>query len=735
MPRDLDDAAHPRHPADRGDQPAVRRWLQAGAVAAGLGAAMIVTPVAAVATADDSAPAASSSDDAATDPVDNTADTAEPSSTSTATPHRDIGEVPRSTLSAQGVVRTQPSGDDDETDDAAAAADETIPTASTDVVEPEPDAEPQVDSPDPVIPAAPSHAPNSGSDAPSAPAPKTPTHRSVAPAATTQPEDTPKDGAAAPETSGAAIQTVARVAAPLALVSVTTKSYPAAVTAPVSIRAIVADVLRWTGFGALDPGVPLPSSPLNDLLAGAWVAVRRLHYTLFNAAPTLSPAQISQDARTGVVEGTLGGADADGDQLTYALVGKGTNGVVVLGSDGTYTYTPSSAFAHEGGTDSFTVSVTDAIANPWHIHGLADLFGHAAPATQMVIVTVAPVNTAPTAPPTITAPAPGADGVVTGSIGASDPDGDTVTYSIYRDPNVVILRPKGTATIDTATGVYEYTPAAWARHDAAAVGTAPITDTFVVTTTDSYGAQVRTTVVVSIKPDNKLPTVDPAVTLDPAHASERIVISYTSDATGTSTTTVSTSILLITPNVGDADGDSVTVTAVNADQALGTVTRKADGTFGYTPTLAALRAGGTAAQITDIVALTLDDGHGGVTSAKVTVTLQTALIIAGTLATSFPIDAAIGTADTSGLTNPGDQLTIVGVAGLIERVGDDLVFKPTTTADLPKYALGPATDFATVTVVQSGDKVYVYKRDPGTAQSSLFTIFDLGPVDQPIGSA
>lgn len=41
------------------------------------------------------------------------------------------------------------------------------------------------------------------------------------------------------------------------------------------------------------------------------------------------------------------------------------------------------------------------------------------------------------------------------------------------------------------------------------------------------------------------------------------------------------------------------------------------------------------------------------TSAKVTVTLQTALIIAGTLATSFPIDAAIGTADTSGLTNPG----------------------------------------------------------------------------------
>ena len=171
-------------------------------------------------------------------------------------------------------------------------------------------------------------------------------------------------------------------------------------------RSIIVDVFSWSGLGSSVPSLPIPEAPVPDLIAGLWTAVRRLHYTFFNSVPTLNPTAYSEDPTTGVITGDLGGADADGDVLTYIITSVPTHGTLAVADNGTYTYTPDLATSHSGGTDSFAVRVSDtSTANPWHIRPVSDLiagliqvlsgFGLAAPgdpATATVVVTPTPIT-------------------------------------------------------------------------------------------------------------------------------------------------------------------------------------------------------------------------------------------------------------------------------------------------------------------------------------------------------
>jgi hypothetical protein len=80
------------------------------------------------------------------------------------------------------------------------------------------------------------------------------------------------------------------------------------------------------------------------------------------------------------------------------------------------------------------------------------------------IFSPAPANKVPVAaaPPTVGTPDV-ATGVVTGTVTASDADGDALTYSA---PSTTA---KGTVVIDAATGEFVYTPTSSARHAAAAL--------------------------------------------------------------------------------------------------------------------------------------------------------------------------------------------------------------------------------------------------------------------------
>jgi VCBS repeat-containing protein len=515
-------------------------------------------------------------------------------------------------------------------------------------------------------------------------------------------------------------------AVPLALViadPVNTPSYPAQLRAPVTLRSMVTDVFRWVGLGAPTTNTPVPAMPVPRIVELLWVGLRRVEYTVANDYPTTKPVQGAQAPAGGTittagaldvtVTGSLNAKDPDGDKLTYTVVTPPGKGTVVIDQYGTYTYKANPAFGHLGGEDSFTVRIDDTAGNPWHVHGLASLFGHGRPTTVTVPVTVAAVNRAPIAPSSITAPAPGADGKVIGSIGASDPDLDTLTYSIYKDPFVVDLKPKGQATINPTTGTYTYTPAAWARHEAAADGASPMSDTFYVTTTDSYGASVRTAVTVSIKAANQNPTATPEVVQDPAHQTDRVVTSFTPGAVW-SQTTASTAVMLIKPNVVDEDFDVVTVTATNADPTLGTVAKNVDGTFTYTPSVYSITNAAAGAAETDTVTLVLNDGHGGVVSVDVSINIAPVIDARTTLGGDLTLEYE--DVDTSGLANPDDQIVVTSVDGLIMRVGGDLVI----VVDGRSYNLGQASNLQSVQVVKSGNKAYVY------AQSFLAAILDLG---------
>jgi len=118
---------------------------------------------------------------------------------------------------------------------------------------------------------------------------------------------------------------------------------------------------------------PTPSAPVGaptalDLLAAAG---RELERTFRNQYPTTNPTITTQTA-DGVVTGSLGAADPEGDRLVYTVVGTPSLGRVTIDqATGDFTYIPVVDVASYGGTDAFTVSVSDE--TNVHIHGLQGL--------------------------------------------------------------------------------------------------------------------------------------------------------------------------------------------------------------------------------------------------------------------------------------------------------------------------------------------------------------------------
>jgi gliding motility-associated-like protein/uncharacterized repeat protein (TIGR01451 family) len=343
------------------------------------------------------------------------------------------------------------------------------------------------------------------------------------------------------------------------------------------------------------------------------------------------------------VSGTVTATDEDGDPLTYTKGSDPSHGTVSVDINGNYTYSPNLNY---NGTDSFTITVSD---------------GHGGTATATVTIIVTPVNDNPVASDdSMTTPE---DTSVSGTVTATDVDGDLLTYSKGSDPS------HGTVSVDS-NGNYTYTPNADYNG----------TDSFTVTVSDGHGGTDTATVTITVTPVSDTPVAvdDVIITQEDNPISGDVSINDIPSADGVNTWSVLTGPshgtismgtdghYTYTPNANwygtetityqlcDIDSDCsvaslvITVSAVNdppiayndtkttpedtpvsgtvsatdvdgdaltyskgSDPAHGTVTINSNGTYTYTP--------GFTYNGTDNFTVVVSDGHGGTATATITI--------------------------------------------------------------------------------------------------------------------
>ena len=191
--------------------------------------------------------------------------------------------------------------------------------------------------------------------------------------------------------------------------------------------------------------------------------------------------------------------------------------------------------------------------------------------------------------------------MVTGTVTASDPDGQTLTYS---SPTSTA---KGAVTV-TNTGAFTYTPTAVARHGAAAAN-APVgstTDSFVISVSDSVGGIAAKTITVMISPTNNAPTGGSAT-------------GVSTDANGKVSGTIT--------GITDANGDALSYSVPAKSSGGGPLTMNATtGEFTYTPTVEQRYAAGApnapSSATRDAFTVTAADGYGGAVTVSVSVTIK-----------------------------------------------------------------------------------------------------------------
>ncbi|QZT58407.1 MULTISPECIES: Ig-like domain-containing protein [Mycolicibacterium] len=299
----------------------------------------------------------------------------------------------------------------------------------------------------------------------------------------------------------------------------------------------------------------------------------------------------------------------------------------------------------DGILDTVTSALTDGPEGPvespiaWALLAAARRqLGRTADEQGESLATIGGVNAAPTAILSRQSSPSAWTGRVTGSIRATDTDGDRLTYA-------GATTSKGAVTV-SAWGTFTYIPTAAARHAAAAVTADPAdkTDSFIITVSDGNGGIAEVTVTVPIRPANSAPSWLRSSVAEPDPIS------------GVVTGRISAS---------DSDDDSVTYTAATPKN--GTVTVNPDGTFTYVAGEAArANARSTWYSDTDSFKITVDDGHGGVR----TVTTRVKIAPTNTAPTA-------GTPRFTGYSASSGAIT--GAVNAIDPEGDSLTYSGSST--------------------------------------------------------
>ena len=251
-------------------------------------------------------------------------------------------------------------------------------------------------------------------------------------------------------------------------------------------------------------------------------------------------------------------SDADGDALTISDFGQGAHGSVVHNVNGVFTYTPDE---HYHGADSFTYTVSD---------------GNGGVTTATVSVTVDSVNDAPDiVNETISVDEDNSIVINNVLSNDSDVDNDTLVLDSFTEP------AHGSLTYHE-DGSFTYTPD---EHYHGA-------DSFTYTVIDGNGGSTTGTVQIQVNSVNDAP----------------VTVNDTATTAEDTSTTIS-----VLGNDSDADGDVLTISDFGQG-AHGSVVHNGNGVFTYTPDADYRGA--------DSFTYTVSDGNGGITTATVSVTVD-----------------------------------------------------------------------------------------------------------------
>lgn len=388
-----------------------------------------------------------------------------------------------------------------------------------------------------------------------------------------------------------------------------------------------------------------------SILEGTPVAITGLAVSDVDADPANDAISVTLSATLGAITVSTG---VPGGITAGQVSGNGTGSVVITATQDAInaTFADANGVSYTGGAgglDALTITTND--------------LGHtgtggAQQDVDVVVITVIPLNDPPTAPATNSVSTAEDNASAATAIGASDPDGDTLTYSEKPGAGAA----NGTVTFDQSNGTFTYTP------DPDFNGS----DSFTILIDDGEGGTTEQVVSVTVTPVNDAPTA-PATN------------SATAAEDGTS---AATSI-----GANDVDGDTLTYSEkAGAGPANGTVTfNQAAGTFTYTP---APNFNGS-----DSFTIVIDDGNGGTAEQVVSVTVT-------------PVNDAPTAPATNAVTTGEDTASAPTAINANDIDGDTLTYSE-------KAGAGAAN--GTVTFNQANG-TFTYTPDLDFTGSDSFTI-------------
>ena len=228
------------------------------------------------------------------------------------------------------------------------------------------------------------------------------------------------------------------------------------------------------------PGSYIVTVEVTDSFGASDSDTATITVSLSNHAPLAAPDSYPASEDSALVVAAPGvlanDSDADGDALSALLVSGPLHGTLVLGANGSFTYTPEANF---NGLDSFSYRASD---------------GTALSATTTVSLNVAAVNDPPVASDDAATTDEDTPVVIDVLANDSDVDGALVPSSL----SITLAPVHGGATVDPLTGAVTYTPQANFHGS----------DSFTYRICDGLGACTFAVVVISVLAVNDPPVAD-----------------------------------------------------------------------------------------------------------------------------------------------------------------------------------------------------------------------------------